>query len=67
MHSLVRMVMMRGGTTKLGLDGLLMRMLLWIDVNARHLTSTRLFIASQIAERGEVLLPPNISVGCSEL
>lgn len=34
MTGLLRMVSLRGGLPALGLDGLLERMLLWIDVNA---------------------------------
>ena len=59
MDGLIRMVMMRGGLSKLGLNGLLMRMLLWIDVNARHLINTPLYVASCLVDRGTELPPPN--------
>ncbi|KAL9085161.1 MAG: hypothetical protein Q9159_004843 [Coniocarpon cinnabarinum] len=59
MEGLLRLVVMRGGLSKLGLDGLLMRMLLWIDVNARHLINTPLYIASCFVDRGHELPLPN--------
>lgn len=37
-RGLKMMLRMRGGLGKLGLDGLLERMLVWIDLNAAHLT-----------------------------
>ena len=37
MTGLLRMVTLRGGLPQLGLDGLLERLILWIDSNATHL------------------------------
>ena len=37
------MVSLRGGLPALGLDGLLERILLWIDVNAAHITGSHVF------------------------
>lgn len=39
MTGLLRMVSLRGGLPALGLDGLLERIVLWIDANASHITS----------------------------
>lgn len=43
MHTagLRQMVTLRGGLQALGLDGLLARILLWIDSNAAHITSSQ--------------------------
>ncbi|KAK5711494.1 hypothetical protein LTR17_018369 [Elasticomyces elasticus] len=43
MTGLLRIVSMRGGLPTLGLNGLLERLLLWIDANATHLLGTRLY------------------------
>ena len=43
MTGLLRMVSLRGGLPSLGLDGLLERMLLWIDSNASHITGTHMY------------------------
>ncbi|KAK4898812.1 hypothetical protein LTR27_003543 [Elasticomyces elasticus] len=43
MTGLLRIVSMRGGLPMLGLNGLLERLLLWIDANATHLLGTRLY------------------------
>ncbi|KAK0275687.1 hypothetical protein LTR35_010957 [Friedmanniomyces endolithicus] len=43
MMGLLRLVSMRGGLSALGLDGLLERILLWIDANATHIVGTRLY------------------------
>ncbi|WPH03806.1 Hypothetical protein R9X50_00668900 [Acrodontium crateriforme] len=37
MTGLIRMISLRGGLPSLGLDGLLVRIILWIDVNTTHL------------------------------
>ena len=43
MTGLLRMVSLRGGLPSLGLDGLLERVLLWIDSNASHITGSHLY------------------------
>lgn len=43
MKGLVKMVELRGGLGSLGLNGLLARMLLWIDLNAAFLLQTQLY------------------------
>ena len=43
MKGLQMMLKLRGGLANLGLNGLLERMLVWIDLNACHLTGTALF------------------------
>lgn len=43
MTGLLRMVSLRGGLPALGLDGLLERILLWIDTNATHVVDTHLY------------------------
>ncbi|KAK0900558.1 hypothetical protein LTR02_009102 [Friedmanniomyces endolithicus] len=43
MTGLLRLVSMRGGLPALGLDGLLERILLWIDANATHIVGTHLY------------------------
>jgi hypothetical protein len=43
MVGLTRMVSLRGGLPALGLDGLMERLVLWIDSNTSHITKTRLY------------------------
>lgn len=43
MTGLTRMVSLRGGLPALGLEGLLERLVLWIDSNTSHITGTRLY------------------------
>lgn len=43
MQGLTRMVSLRGGLPALGLDGMLERLLLWIDSNTSHITGNRLY------------------------
>lgn len=43
MTGLLRMVSLRGGLPALGLDGLLERILLWIDANAAHITGSHIY------------------------
>ena len=43
MTGLLRLVSLRGGLPALGLDGLLERILLWIDVNAAHITGSHIY------------------------
>ena len=59
MAGLQRMVRLRGGFNDLGLDGLLGRMLIWIDNNACFLLNTPLYFASFLTEHGQPLSPPN--------
>ena len=59
MQGLKRMLRIRGGLGQLGLDGLLMRMILWIDINAHHIVRTPLYIAQHDTEAGMPLPPPN--------
>ena len=62
MMGLKRMVRLRGGLSNLGLDGLLARMLLWIDNNASFLIHSPLYIASFATPHGQPLSPPNPSM-----
>lgn len=43
MQGVTRMVSLRGGLPALGLDGLLEKMLLWIDSNVAYVTKTRVY------------------------
>ncbi len=43
MTGVARMVSLRGGLAALGLDGLLERVLLWIDSNAAHIAGTKVY------------------------
>lgn len=43
MQGVTRMVSLRGGLPALGLEGLLEKLLLWIDSNVAHLTRSRLY------------------------
>jgi hypothetical protein len=43
MQGLTRMISLRGGLPALGLDGLLERLVLWVDSNTSHITGTRLY------------------------
>ena len=43
MTGLLRMVSLRGGLPALGLDGLLERILLWVDANAAHITGSHIY------------------------
>lgn len=46
MTGLLRMVTLRGGLPALGLDGLLERILLWIDINSATLLGTHVYFDS---------------------
>lgn len=61
MMGLQHMVKLRGGLDSLGLDGLLARMLLWIDNNASFLIDSHLYFASFTTTLGTTLAPPNPS------
>lgn len=41
------MLKLRGGLSTLGLNGLLERMLVWIDLNAAHLTGTKVILGTE--------------------
>lgn len=41
------MLKMRGGLSTLGLNGLLERMLVWIDLNAAHLTGMEVALGNE--------------------
>lgn len=43
MTGLLRMVSLRGGLPALGLDGLIERLLLWVDANAAHIMGTHIY------------------------
>lgn len=47
MRGLQMMLKMRGGLTMLGLNGFLERMLVWIDLNACHLTGMEVHLGTQ--------------------
>ena len=47
MTGLLRMVSLRGGLLALGLDGLLERVLLWVDSNASHVTNLNPYFDGQ--------------------
>jgi hypothetical protein len=48
MQGLTRMVSMRGGLPTLGLDGLLERLVLWVDANISHLIGSRLYFDKNV-------------------
>ena len=56
MRALVRMVEMRGGLLKLGLDGLLMRMVLWIDLNSAFLLGCAVYFKAIVPLAGHVAI-----------
>lgn len=43
MTGVTRMVSLRGGLSALGVDGLLERILLWVDSNTAHITGSRVY------------------------
>ncbi|KAL8647891.1 MAG: hypothetical protein Q9226_006242 [Calogaya cf. arnoldii] len=53
MKGLVKMVELRGGLGSLGLNGLLARMLFWIDRNAAFLLQTHLYFPGQKSRPGQ--------------
>lgn len=59
MKGLMKMVELRGGLESLGLNGLLARMLLWIDLNAAFLLKTPLYFAHTNALPGHTVSEPN--------
>lgn len=59
MKGLTKMVELRGGLESLGLDGLLARMLLFIDLNAAFLLKTKLYFPHTNALPGHTVPEPN--------
>ncbi|KAL9605776.1 MAG: hypothetical protein Q9179_001052 [Wetmoreana sp. 5 TL-2023] len=59
MRGLIKMVELRGGLGSLGLDGLLARMLLWIDLNSAFLLKTKLYFSHTNALPGHTVPEPN--------
>ncbi|KAL8728625.1 MAG: hypothetical protein Q9166_005278 [cf. Caloplaca sp. 2 TL-2023] len=59
MRGLVRMVELRGGLESLGLDGLLARMIRWIDLNSAFLLKTHLYFPHAKALPGHITPEPN--------
>ncbi|KAL8870472.1 MAG: hypothetical protein Q9174_003497 [Haloplaca sp. 1 TL-2023] len=59
MRGLMKMVELRGGLESLGLNGLLGRMLLWIDLNAAFLLKTKLYFSHVNALPGHTVPGPN--------
>jgi len=59
MRGLRDMVRARGGLETLGLDGLLMRMVLWIDLNGAFLLNGRPYFRTSRPLAGHVALEPN--------
>ncbi|KAL9007472.1 MAG: hypothetical protein Q9173_007270 [Seirophora scorigena] len=59
MKGLTKMVELRGGLQALGLNGLLARMLLWIDLNAAFLLNTQLYFPHTNALPGHTVPQPN--------
>ncbi|KAL8694138.1 MAG: hypothetical protein Q9224_003625, partial [Gallowayella concinna] len=59
MKGLVKMVELRGGLQSLGLNGLLARMLLWIDLNAAFILQTHLYFSHTDALPGHTVPEPN--------
>ena len=57
MTGLLRMVTLRGGLPRLGLDGLLERILLWIDANAAHITGCRIYFDLSLIHISEPTRP----------
>lgn len=59
MQGLARAVELRGGLTSLGLNGLLHRIVLWIDQNAAFLHGSGLYFLLDNTVSGETLPEPN--------
>ncbi|KAL8687491.1 MAG: hypothetical protein Q9218_006354 [Villophora microphyllina] len=45
MKGLIKMVELRGGLESLGMNGLLARMLLWVDLNAAYILKTKMYFS----------------------
>ncbi|KAL9099314.1 MAG: hypothetical protein Q9163_005172 [Psora crenata] len=59
MRGLQNMIKARGGLEALGLDGLLMRMVLWIDINSAFLLNSKAYFMPAYPLAGHVALQPN--------
>ena len=60
MRGLQNMIKGRGGLHMLGLDGLLMRMVLWIDINSAFLLNSQAYFLPSMPLAGHVaMLQPN--------
>lgn len=59
MHGLRRAIGLRGGLTSLGLNGLLRRIVIWIDRNAAFLHGSSLYFPGATFAPGETLPDPN--------
>ena len=59
MRAVYRMVKIRGGLETLGLNGLLGRMVLWIDINSSFLLNSTLYFAPLVTLAGHVPPKPN--------
>lgn len=59
MQGLARAIKLRGGLTSLGLNGLLHRIVLWIDQNAAFLHGSELYFLLDTTVSGEPLPEPN--------
>ncbi|KAL9629553.1 MAG: hypothetical protein Q9164_006831 [Protoblastenia rupestris] len=59
MRGLVNMIHARGGLGRLGLEGLLMRMVLWIDINSAFLLNSKAYFLPARPLAGHVALQPN--------
>lgn len=58
MKGLTKMVELRGGLGSLGLDGLLARMLLWVDLNAAFILETKPYFSPTNAHPGYAIPRP---------
>lgn len=58
MTGLLRIVSLRGGLPALGMDGLLERVLLWVDSNAAHYMNTHTYF-DRVAFPSRYLHPPS--------
>ena len=59
MRGLQNMIRARGGLEVLGLDGLLMRMVLWIDINSAFLLKSKAYFLPSHPLAGHTALQPN--------
>lgn len=59
MSGLTKMVELRGGLGSLGLNGLLARMLLWVDLNAAFILNTKTYFSHPTAHPGHTGANPN--------
>jgi hypothetical protein len=59
MQGLARMIDLRGGLSSLGLNGLLRRMVIWIDRNAAFVQGSELYFPGTSFVSGDPLADPN--------